>query len=64
MTGNIAPVIIGGMVSPEGVGGLGLWANNSLGDSMTVVICSSYVLSGVFFALAAISFRTESENKQ
>uniref|UniRef100_A0A7S0QST9 Uncharacterized protein n=1 Tax=Pyramimonas obovata TaxID=1411642 RepID=A0A7S0QST9_9CHLO len=61
--GNIAPVVIGGMVSAEGVGGLGLWANTSLGDSMTAVICSSYVISGVLFGMAALSFRTPAAAK-
>jgi hypothetical protein len=56
-TGNIAPVIIGGMVSAEGVGGSGLWADTPLQDSMTGVICGAYLVSAGFFGLASAAFR-------
>jgi hypothetical protein len=51
--GNVAPVLIGGMVAAGGVGGTGLLADTPLKDAMTWVLCGAYVSSGSLFALAA-----------
>lgn len=51
--GNVAPVLIGGMVAAGGVGGTGLLADTPLQDAMTWVLCGAYVSSGSLFALAA-----------
>jgi len=56
--GNLAPVVIGGMVASNGIFGMGILADTSLEDAMIWIICSAYLISAVLFGIAGASFPT------